>query len=131
MTSAQEAIATYLQTGGYGTLGSSIFVDFSPSTPFNCIVVTGYQGPPPDRGIGSKLPIVQRPKVQVIVRHSDPSTALTSTMAINNYLEGVAGVISDGVLLVFVLSLGSGAIYLGKDANNLTSYSMNFEVKTT
>jgi hypothetical protein len=131
MTSAQEAIATYLQTGGYGTLGSSIFVDFSPSTPFNCIVVTGYQGPPPDRGIGSKLPIVQRPKVQVVVRNSDPSTALTSTMAINNYLEGVAGVISDGVLLVFVLSLGSGAIYLGKDANNLTSYSMNFEVKTT
>jgi hypothetical protein len=131
MASAQEAIATYLQTGGYGTLGSSIFVDFSPSTPFNCTVVTGYQGPPPNRGIGSKLPLVQRNKVQVVVRHSDPATALNNTVAINNYLEGTAGVISDGVLLVFVLSLGSGSIYLGKDANNLTCYSMNFEVKTT
>jgi hypothetical protein len=131
MVSAQEAIAAYLQTGGYGTMGSSIFVDFSPSTPFNCTVVSGYQGPPPDRGIGSKLPIVQRNKVQVIVRNSDPATALNNTVSINNYLEGVSGTISDGVLLVFILSLGSGSIYLGKDANNLTSYSMNFEVKTT
>jgi hypothetical protein len=131
MSSAQEAIATLLQTGGYGTLGSSIFVDFSPSTPYNCIVVSGYQGPPPDRGVGSKLPIIQRNKVQVMVRNSDPATALSSSISMNNYLEGVSNTISDGVLLVFVLSVGSGVLYLGKDANNLTSYSMNFEVKTT
>ena len=131
MSSAQEAIAARLQTGGYGTLGSSIFVDFSPSTPFNCIVVSGYQGPPPDRGVGSKLPLVQRNKVQVMVRHSDPATALSSAVSMNDYLEGTSGVTSDGVYLVFVLSVGSGVLYLGKDANNLTMYSMNFEIKTT
>ena len=131
MASAQEAIAAYLETGGYGTQGSSIFVDFSPSTPFNCVVVSGYQGSAPDRGIGSKLPIVQRNRVQVMVRSADPATALHQASNINNYLEGTAGVVSDGVLIVFVLSIGSGVLYLGKDANNLTQYSMNFEVKTT
>lgn len=131
MASAQEAVAAYLQTGGYGTMGSNIFVDFSPPLPYNCIVVTGYQGPLPDRGVGSKLPIIQRPKVQVMVRNADPATALHTTESINNYLEGTSGVLSDGVLLVFILSVGSGAIYLGKDSNQATSYSMNFECKTT
>jgi len=131
MASAQEAIAAYLQAGGFGTMGSGIYVDFSPSTPFDCIVVSSYQGAAPDRGVGSKLPIVQRNRVQVMVRKADPATALNTSMAINNYLEGTAGVISDGVLIVFVLSVGSGLLYLGKDANNLTMYSMNFEVKTT
>ena len=129
MAGPAEAVATYLQTGGYGTLGSNLFIDFSPPTPANQVVVTEYSGAAPDRTLGQKLPTIQRHKVQVLVRDSSPGTALSTAVAINDYLEGIAGVTSAGEYIIFMLSLGSGMMYLGKDANNLTSYSMNFEVK--
>ena len=131
MAGPSEAIATYLQTGGYGTLGSSIFIDFSPPTPYNQIVVTQYSGPPPDRTLGQKLPTIQRNKVQVVVRHTSPGTALSTALAVNDYIEGIAGVTSGGEYIIFAISIGSGVMYLGKDSNNLTSYCMNFEVKMT
>jgi hypothetical protein len=131
MAGPSEAIATYLQTGGYGTLGSSIFVDFSPPTPYNQVVVTQYSGYAPDRTVGQKLPTIQRNKVQVLVRNSSPSTALSTALAINDYIEGIAGITTGGEYIIFAISIGSGVMYLGKDSNNLTSYCMNFEVKTT
>lgn len=131
MAGPSEAIATYLQTGGYGTLGSNLFIDFSPPTPLNLTVVTQYSGYAPDRTLGQKLPTIQRNKVQVLVRNTSPGTALSNALAINDYLEGIAGVTSAGELIIYAISIGSGVMYLGKDSNNATSYSMNFEVKTT
>lgn len=129
VTSPQDAIAYYLQTGGYGTVGSTIFVDFNPPTPANLVVCTGYSGAAPDRGVGLTPAIMSRPKVQVLVRNSDPSTALTNINAIQAYLEGAAGFTSNGTYVIFVTAVSSGAMYLGKDQNNWTSYSTNFEVK--
>lgn len=131
MAGPAEAIATYLQTGGYGTLGSSLFIDFMPPTPSNLVVVTEYNGPPPERTIGQKLPTIQRGKVQIFVRNTDPGTALSSALAINDYVEGIAGVTSGGEYVIYAISIGSGLMYRGKDSNNLTCYSMNFEVKMT
>ena len=129
VTSPQDAIAYYLQTGGYGTVGSSIFVDWCPPTPNNTVVVTGYSGPQPDRGIGTIPALMQRPKVQVMVRDENPSTALTNIVSIQTYLEGATGFTSNGTYVIFVTAVSSGAMYLGKDENNLTKYSTNFEVK--
>jgi hypothetical protein len=129
VTSPQDAIAYYLQTGGYGTVGSTIFVDWLPPTPSDVIVVTGYSGPPPDRAVGLKAAIMNRPKVQVRVRADDPSTALTNINSIQAYLEGLYDTTSNGTYLIYVTSVSSGAMYLGKDDNNYTSYSTNFEVK--
>ena len=123
MTSVQEVIATYLQTGGYGTLGSTIFVDFSPPTPANCIVVTAYGGPPAVRSLGQTSRLYDLVRVQVLVRNSSPGTANSTAESIYTYLEGA---IPSG--LVFVRTVNSRANYLGKNANNETSYSLNFEV---
>ena len=129
VTSPQDAIAYYLQTGGYGTVGSTIFVDWQPPTPPGVIVVTGYSGAPPDRGIGTTPAIMQRPKVQVMVRDENPSTALTTINSIQAYLEGAAGFTSNGTYIILIIATSSGAMYLGKDQNNYTLYSTNFEVK--
>ena len=129
VTSPQDAIAYYIQTGGYGTVGSTIFVDWCPPTPSDIVVVTGYSGPAPDRGVGTKAALINRPKVQVMVRAEDPSTALTNINAIQAYLEGAAGFTSNGSYIIFITAVSSGAMYLGKDDNNWTKYSTNFEVK--
>jgi hypothetical protein len=128
-TSPQDAIAYYIQTGGYGTVGTTIFVDWVPPTPSAVVVVTGYSGVAPDRAVGSKPALMNRPKVQVLVRNEDPGTALTNINAIQNYLEGAAGFTSNGTYVIYMLSVNSGALSLGKDANNWYSYSTNFEVK--
>lgn len=131
MAGPSEAVATYLQDGGYGTLGSNLFIDFSPPTPLNQVVVTQYAGYAPDRTVGQKLPTIQRDKVQVLVRNTSPGTAMSIASAINDYLEGTAAVISAGEYIIYIISIGSGIMYLGKDSNNASTYSMNFEVKTT
>jgi hypothetical protein len=123
VTSVQEVIATYLQTGGYGTLGSTIFIDFAPPTPSSCIVVTAYGGPPAVRGIGQTPRLYDIVRVQVLIRNSSPGTAISQAESIYTYLEGS---IPPG--LVFVRTVNSRASYLGKDDNNLSKYSMNFEV---
>ena len=129
VTSPQDAIASYIETGGYGTVGSTIFVDWSPPTPSDVVVVTGYSGAASNRALGQKAILINRPKIQVLVRNADPSTALTNINAIQAYLEGTAGFTSSGVYVIYVTAISSGAMYLGKDSNNWTSYSTNFEVK--
>lgn len=123
MTSVQETIATYLQTGGYGTLATNLFIDFMPPLPYDCTAVTAYGGPPPVRGIGQTSRLYDIVRVQVKVRKASPGDALTAIESIYTYLEG-----SRPSGLVFVRAVNSRALYLGKDANNLTTYSLNFEV---
>ena len=129
VTSPQDAIAYYIQTGGYGTIGSDLFVDWIPPSPSAVTVVTGYSGVIPDRAIGQKAALINKPKIQVLVRNEDPSTALTNINTIQAYLEGAAGFTSNGTYVIYVTAVSSGALYLGKDDNNYTSYSTNFEVK--
>lgn len=123
MTSVQEIIATYLQTGGYGTLATNLFIDFMPPLPYDCTSVTAYGGPPPVRGIGQKAPLYDIVRVQIKVRKAVPGDAQTAIDQIYSYLEG-----STPAGLVFVRAVNSRGLYLGKDANNLTIYSLNFEV---
>ena len=123
MTAVQEIIATRLQTGGYGTLATNLFIDFMPPMPQDCIAVTAYSGPPPVRGIGQQAPIYDIVRVQVKIRKASPGDALSACESIYDYLQGSA---PTGV--VFIRAVNSRGLYLGKDANNLTTYSLNFEV---
>ena len=123
MTSVQEIIATRLQTGGYGTLATSIFIDFMPPMPQDCIAVTAYGGPPPVRGIGQTAPLYDIVRVQVRIRKASPGDAQAACDSIYTYLEGS---IPSGV--IFIRAVNSRGLYLGKDANNLTTYTLNFEV---
>lgn len=123
MTSVQEIIATYLQTGGYGTLATNLFIDFLPPAPADCISVTAYGGQSPVRGIGQTPRIYDIVRVQVKVRKAAPGDALTAIDSIYTYLEGSAPLGT-----VFVRALNSRGMYLGKDSNNYTIYACNFEV---
>jgi hypothetical protein len=128
VTSPQDSIAYYLQTGGYGTVGTDIFVDWKPPSPSDVIVVTGYQGNEPDRAIGQKASLISFPRIQILVRDDDPSQALIDINSIQAYLEGSGEFTSNGLRIIYVIPVNSGALYLGKDNNNWTEYSTNFEV---
>jgi hypothetical protein len=131
MTAPQDAIATYLQTGGFGTLATNLFIDFMPATPFDVTVVSGYSGPAPVRIIGQRSPAYDIPKVQILVRRESPSAALAAIEAIYDYLEGVSSLAIGGLNIIFIRAVQSRGLYLGKDLNNLTTYTLNFEVLCT
>jgi hypothetical protein len=128
VTSPQDAIAYYLQTGGFGTVGSTIFVDWKPPTPSDIIVVTGYQGDSPDRAIGQQASLIEFPRVQILVRDSNASDAITTINSIQTYLTGKGEFTSNGTMVYYVIPVSSGAMYLGKDNNNWTEYSTNYEL---
>jgi hypothetical protein len=94
-----------------------------PPTPLNCIAVTAYGGPPPVRGIGQTAPLYDIVRLQIKIRNTDPGTALSKVESIYDYLEGAY---PSGI--VFIRAINSRGIYLGKDSNNATVYSCNFEV---
>ena len=70
MTVAEAAIAAYLQTGEFGTVGSTIFVDTKPATPDAVISVFGYAGSPGEHTHDTSGNA--RPGIQVWVR--EPKT---------------------------------------------------------
>lgn len=121
---AEADIAAYLAAGGFGTVGTSIFVNTMPATPNNCISVTGYAGQPPDRtydGSGNS-----RPSVQVRVRNTSAGTARTTIENIFNYLDGVSNTTLSGTHYLGIFALNSGAIPLGIDENGRTEFTWNF-----
>jgi hypothetical protein len=124
---AEDDIAAYLATGGFGTVGTSIFLNTMPPTPDACIAVSVYAGGPPERtydGSGN-----DNPSVQVRVRDSNAGTARTKVEQIYNYLDGRSNTTINSTFYLGIFAINSGAIPMGKDENGRTEYTWNFSVK--
>lgn len=122
---AEYDIATRLAAKGFGTVGTSIFVNTMPATPANCIAVSVYAGRPPDRthdGSGN-----DHPSIQIRVRNTSASTALSTINNIYNHLDGLVNTTLTSTYYVSIFAINSGAIPMGKDENGRTEYAWNFE----
>jgi hypothetical protein len=124
---AESDIAAYLATGGFGTVGTSIFVNTMPATPDNCIAVSVYAGSPPERTHDSSGN--DNPSVQVRVRNTSAGTARTKVEQIYNYLDGISNTTIGSTFYLGIFAINSGAIPMGKDENGRQEYTWNFSVK--
>jgi hypothetical protein len=70
-------VAEYLEDNSIGTVGTDIFIQFTPETPHNAISVFQYSGWPPLTVAG-----FTRPGLQVKVRNTNAATAITKMEAI-------------------------------------------------
>jgi len=120
-------IAAYLATGGFGTVGTSIFVNTMPATPDNCIAVSVYAGSPPERTHDSSGN--DNPSVQVRVRNMNAGTARTKVEQVYNYLDGITNTTIGSTFYLGIFAINSGPIPMGKDENGRTEYTHNFAVK--
>lgn len=124
---AESDIAAYLATGGFGTVGTSIFVNTIPPTPDNCISVSGYAGGPPERTHDTSGN--DNPSVQVRVRNTSAGTARTNVEQVYNYLDGVSNTTIGSTFYLGISAINSGPIPMGKDENGRTEFTWNFAVK--
>ena len=76
MKAVLDAVGTYVSTMGFGTLGTNLFLDTLPGTPYSCVGVFQYGG---IRIEGDPL---RRMDFQVKVRNSDHTAAATKVSSL-------------------------------------------------
>ena len=76
MTDIARDMIVKIITAGYATAGTDIFRWKAPDTPANCIIVSGTSGRYPIKTMGG--PDINRPGFQVVVRNTDPITAVAN-----------------------------------------------------
>ncbi|THA82724.1 minor capsid protein [Streptomyces sp. A0592] len=108
-------------------VGGDLFMEGMPSTPDQCVVLTGYGGPEPD----SLLPYDQ-PRVQIRVRGTtDPRVSRRRAKAIRSELHGLGPVIlPDGTNVISCHALQAAPESLGADDNRRFEHVVNFEFET-
>jgi hypothetical protein len=128
-TDLLDGIAQYLHERGLVTYtpdgtGGDVFMEAMPSTPDQCVVLTGYGGAAPD----GLLPYDQ-PRVQVRVRGTtDPRVSRRRAQAIRSQLHGLGHVfLPDGTNVISCESLQAAPESLGVDANRRFEHVVNFE----
>lgn len=107
----------------YGALGTSIFIDYMPPTPDNCIGVFGYAGQPPEHmhepgGIG-------KPGIQIRVRNT---SAATGRALIETIFTELDGIVNQNLLGTYYLAIWANQSPepLGKDENGRAEFVQNF-----
>jgi hypothetical protein len=121
-----EATADKIASGGYGTVGTNIFIGLMPDTPEACVTV--YEGIGPGIiehfGGGVSLDIVG---VQVTVRGSrdDYPTARNLAVNIRNYLATITEETVGGLRILRMKPEGY-INSIGRDPEDRPLFTMNF-----
>lgn len=123
MTVAEACIAAKLATDGYGTVGTTIFVNVKPPTPDNLIAVFGYAGQVPEHTHDTSGNA--HPGIQVWVRNTSAGTARTTIENIWNILDGIVNTSLSGTYFEGIFALQS-AEPMGKDENGRQEFCVNF-----
>ena len=88
-----DEVGTHLQTAGIGTLGTDLFLGFSPDAPDAVTVLYEAGGQAPIRAMGQAagLPVAQRPRLQVVCRDNalDYADARSKAKSVYAILDGL------------------------------------------
>jgi len=128
MSTILEAVGDYLQTNGYGTQGTDIFLAVLPESPDACIAVYENVGNAPEFTMGSDPWAIDRPVIQVICRSTrgDYPTARNQAEAIRALLGAVTNTTISTIPILRIESQGS-VVPMGEDENQRPMVSANFE----
>jgi hypothetical protein len=122
-SNAETDIATQIQALGFGTLGTTIFVNTRPESPDDLIAVFGYAGQAPDRNHAGEA--IDNPSVQVWVRNTSNGTARQIIEQIYQALDGMFNTYLSGTFYLEVTALQC-ATPMGKDEADRSEYVVNF-----
>jgi len=121
-----EELGQYLQQRGHGTLGTNLWLYQLPDTPDICVAVRSYEGMDPLASQNDAYPGIERPRLQIAVRSTDISAAMTAAWAIWRDLARITNEIVNGAFYVSVRPLQSPFI-IERDGMNRWVIAANFE----
>lgn len=99
--------------------------EFSANAPDDCAVVRLTGGLPPNKWVP-----VYRPSFQVLVRAKSTGTAEAKAQEIYDFLHGRKFFVVGNTEILSCFSDTSTPLYLGRDSNDRTLYSLNFTCTT-
>lgn len=120
--SVMDDIASYLQTGGAGTVGTDIFKGNMPDSPDECLAVYAYAGDVPDKSID-----IERPSVQIKTRALTAGDALDLAEQALAVLHKATSQTINGVLYYYI-SANQSPAHLGRDEKGRYMYAVNFNI---
>ncbi len=121
-----EQVATYLQAGGIGTLGTNLFISNLPDSVDSCVAVFDTGGMTPDIYLPTK-----EPTFQVLVRSTTYDLGKAKIDAIRALLHRNFNVtLVVGQTYVYsILAMSEGG-HIGQNERGLDEFSMNFKALT-
>ena len=123
-----EAVGTYLQSNGHGTLGTNLFLAVMPDDPdvMTCVYETG--GNPTVQVMGPSAWAIDRPTLQVLCRAGvgDYPVARDAAAAIRALLAAVTEQTLSGINVMRILPSG-GLLPMGEDPLGRPLISFNFD----
>lgn len=123
-----DELGTYLQTNGIGTQGTDLFLGSLPDRPDAAVAVLEYGGLAPEHTMGANTaPDFERPRVQVLSRHADYTTARQKAEDAYRLLDKLTATSLSSTLYLRIAALQSPT-WLGQDQNNRHVVSCNFQV---
>lgn len=122
--SVVSEIGSQLQSAGVGTVGTNLFEGLLPESPAEAVAVLEHTGLTPIRTSGRVA--VERPSVEILVRHTDYESGYTKAKAVRTALQNFTGTIL-GVRYLEVTMAGS--IYvLGTDELRRFLFALHFKI---
>ena len=118
----ETRIANYLESLGYGTVGTDIWYGELPSTPDNAILVTPAPGPEPDRYLDTEYPYLD-----IWVRNNSTLVARQKIDAIFRSLQHVANVTFGDYYVYFINAVGN-PLSRDRDGQNRHLYQLTIQV---
>lgn len=117
----------YLITRAVGT-SSNLFRENMPASPAACMMIDGYGGQKPTKDTNGNM--VKKPRLQVMVRHTDADAARTWMLLAETELVPLVNVTVGSSFILGIEPLESEPMPLGWDGNRNIRLSQNFEVTT-
>jgi hypothetical protein len=124
-----DEVATYLDTQLVTlTAGTNLFAGTLPETPIECVALFENLSMPPveTHGDGTR-PVIEKPRLQVIVRSTNYSSGRVLIDSVWEQLQVVSNDTLSGVRYFRIASSDSPTL-LNRDANQRPLFSCNFDV---
>jgi len=115
-----DDIASYLQTAGIGTVGTSIFIGHMPDAPTNCLALYQYAGEPP-LAVGE----IESPRLTVRVRNATYLNGQNKARDVLKALHTLGEVTINAHRYLYIRAAGSIA-QLGKDHEGRALFTIDF-----
>jgi hypothetical protein len=127
-----DELGTYLAANISGatalTLGTNLFLGRLPETPDTCVAIYETGGTVPSHTMGgASAPVVERSRVQIVVRSGNYSAGRTLAGDIWDTLEGIADEALTGVRYFRVTAVQS-PFPLERDTTDRIIFTQNFDV---
>lgn len=123
-----DDIGGYVNDNTAFTLGTDLFLSLLPESPDNGVVLIENTGVAPIFTQGStNLPKLERPEIQVLVRHTSYSTGRANAETVYRLLTQVTNATINGNLYQRIEAIASPAL-MERDVNRRVIFTTNFNV---